>query len=154
LEAELDAHARALHEPQPNVGLAFRDMHALAGTEFQRFPTVRELPGLRATAERMTIRDLDDLGGRVEAEGRRFFQADPVHNPWRRRQPHVQPSAGLRSDVTALLPRLGEPDQRHVEQVDQNGAGRELSADLAAFGELAPELLQRLRPLASARDTS
>jgi hypothetical protein len=154
LEAKLDAHAKALHERHPGVGLSFQDVLAMAGSVFHSWPTVRDVPMLQTIAVKLNARQLDDLSSRIEAEGVRFRKADPVHNPWRHRQPHIQPSAALRSDVIALLTPPTEPDRLHLDHISQHGLGQPLPSDLSTFQTLVPEVEQKLRPLVNARETS
>jgi primosomal replication protein N'' len=147
LEHELDRHVRALHEPHPLVGLAYRQMKALEGQVFTAFPTVRDLPALCAVVERLSWQQLEDLRGRIDEIGVRFQQADPFRNPWRHRRPTVQPSTALRGDVLALVQNLTPLDTAHGDHVQRHGAGQPLPADLAGFATVAPQALQHVRTL-------
>jgi primosomal replication protein N'' len=146
-EALLDQHARAFHEQHPQFGLSYRQMRAWEGQLLKKFPTVRELLSLHKPLEKLSLQQIRELCPSVGKVGQLFRLADPLHNPWRHRQPTVTAHPTIRTDVQAALEELKALDAQHVEHVQRHGAGGVLPVDVGDFTAVASDLTDRLRLL-------
>ncbi len=149
LESELDDYARAMHERDSKVGLAYRQMKSLEGETYANFPTVRPLPSLQPHVAELSAQELESLNRDISESGTWFCKAEPLTNPWKHHQPTIQVTPVLQSDVHAAISHLRELDSKHVWQVQQHGAGVELIGELSAFTEVATQVLPTLRNIAS-----
>lgn len=154
LETILDSYAKALHSRHPVMGVSYRQMKALEGKTYAEFPTARALPALQQALSDTSAQDLEALCRRIEGVGCLFRKADALRNPWRFRQPSVQMSISLRSDVAPILEKLRSLDSQHQEQIHRNGPGMRLPQDVAGFSEIAPGLSARLRMFLERYDSS
>ncbi len=148
LEDELDDYARALHQRQDRIGLAYHQLKTMEGTTYAEFPTVRPLPSIQSIAAGLSASQLETLRGDIEQAGRLFAMGKPLTNPWRYRQPQLQVTASLTSDVAVVVERLRALDSQHSAQVAAAGRGIEISGQLDQFGEIVSKVIDVLRPVA------
>ncbi|HUS58096.1 MAG TPA: AAA domain-containing protein, partial [Planctomycetota bacterium] len=153
LEAVLDDYAKALHQKHPELGLSYREMKALEGKTYAEFPSVRTLSSLHSALCGVSNQELDSLTRRIAAVGCLFKCSDALRNPWRFRQASVRMSASLRSDVQSFLAELRALHAKHQAQVQRDGAGIALPADIAGFANAAPEVIAALQPLLRRKDS-
>lgn len=149
LESELDDYARAMHERDGKVGLAYRQMKSIEGETYVSFPTVRPLPSLQPHVADLSAQELENLSRDISESGRLFDIAEPLTNPWRHYQPTIQVTPVLHSDVHAAINRLRELDSGHVSQVQKNGAGIDLIGDIATFNKVVSQVMPALRDIAN-----
>jgi len=143
LEAELDRHARALHQKHPRFGISYRDMEDREQQAIREFATVRPVAALKQMADSLTIEKLEEMLSHVRQVGSWFRESDALNNPWRFGQlDNLQLSSLLRNDVANLMEELRQLDARHQEHIRQHGAGMPLPLDLKDFAEVAREVLQ------------
>lgn len=147
LEDELDHYARAMHERNDEVGLAYRQMKTIEGETYTQFPTVRPMPSIQLAVAGMSAQDLESLYRDIEEAGRLFGVGKPLTNPWRFYQPTLQVTAVLKSDVTVSIDRLRELDSQHRNQITNVGGGFEITGDLARFREAANHALPKLHEI-------
>src|SRR5206468_216854 len=143
LEDELDRFAAALHGRQKEIGLSYQQIKAREGRIYTDWPTVRLLPQLQNVLASLSAQTVDALSQKLENIGRLFRQADAVINPWKDRQPALQESVSLRSDVMQALDRLLALDEQHAEHARSVGLGIPLPSDRGSFVSLGPEVIQR-----------
>lgn len=149
LERELDDFASALRLKHPQIGLPYREVRAIEGRCYARFPSVRSIPAIQGIAGAMSAEQLQEANKRIGTIGRLFRVSDAPRNPWRLRHPGVQPSAALGDDLADVVSRMRGFDARHQEIAKNTGAGRILPSDLREVTDSVPEVAERMRSLAS-----
>ena len=151
-ERLLDEHARAIHQPLPQIEMAYNHVLARRGRLQAKYPSLRNLPILHGVLAKLSSQQVDELCRQVQTNGRLFRQADALNNPWHHRQPHLLPSPTTRQDVATVLAELKRLDAEHLQHIAAHGPVSPMPFGVADFIQVASNLANRLRQLGRSDD--
>jgi primosomal replication protein N'' len=153
LERELDDFAIAMRQPDPAIGLCYRDLLALEGRAIQRFPEARVLPNLPRAIEMLGHEPARSFGATLRRLGTLFHAARVPWNSWTSRVPDVEHQIGFRRDAEQALSAVrtaGEPLEETVRELQErhpSGIVPPIEGDPTSWRQGLERILDRCRDL-------